>query len=175
MGGLVVQKLMDMDYGMAGICIDSAPPQGIFSLKWSFLKANLATINPFKGNSVCLPSLVWFNYAFCNTMKMNETKVVYDKFVVPESRNIPRSSAMRQGKVNFNKPHLPLLFISGELDHIIPASLNKKNAEAYKDKDGILELKQFQGRTHYICGQQNWQEVAGYIEIWIDKLLKNSD
>lgn len=77
MGGLAVQKLISMDKGAAGICIDTAPPQGVFSFKWSFLRANFPTINPLKGNSPCLPSVAWFHYAFCNTMTLEQTKVVY--------------------------------------------------------------------------------------------------
>ena len=167
MGGLAVQKLIEQNKGIAGVCIDSAPPKGIFSFKWSFLKANLPTINPLKGDSVCLPDVAWFHYAFCNTMTLEQTKIEYDKFVVPESRNIPRSSASYQGAIDFSKPHQPLLFIAGEKDTIIPASLNKKNFEAYKDKKSKIDFKEFSGRTHYICGQTNWQEVADYIHEWI--------
>lgn len=170
MGGLAVQKLIGLNKGVAGICIDPAPPKGIFSLKWSFIKANLPTINPFKGNSVCLPSLKWFHYAFCNTMTMEQTVAEYDKFVVPESRNIPRSSTKNDGKIDFKKPHNPLLIIAGEKDNIIPPSLNKKNYEAYKDKNSKTDFKEFPGRTHYICGQQNWEEVATYINEWIISL-----
>jgi pimeloyl-ACP methyl ester carboxylesterase len=169
MGGLTVQKLMEMDKGVAGVCIDSAPPKGIFSFKWSFLKANLPTVNPFKGDSVCLPGLEWFHYAFCNTMTMEQTKKEYDQFVVPESRNIPRSSTGHYGKIDFKKPHKPLLFIAGEKDHIIPSSLNKKNFEAYKDKNSRKDFREFPGRTHYICGQPGWEEVADYIEGWLAK------
>jgi pimeloyl-ACP methyl ester carboxylesterase len=167
MGGLAVQKLINMDKGVAAIAIDAAPPKGIFSFKWSFLKANLSTVNPLKGNSVCLPSLEWFHYAFCNTMTMEQSKKEYDMYVVPESRNIPRSSTGKAGKIDFGKPHVPLLIIAGEKDHIIPSSLNKKNYRAYKDKSSQLDFKEFSSRTHYICGQENWQEVAGYIDTWI--------
>lgn len=170
MGGLAVQKLIALDKGVAGICIDSAPPQGIFSFKWSFVKANLPTINPLKGNSVCLPTVAWFHYAFCNTMTMEQTQIEYDKFVVPESRNIARSSIKNDGKIDFKKPHNPLLIIAGEKDNIIPTSLNKKNFEAYKDKNSRIDFKEFAGRTHYICGQQNWEEVAAYINEWISKI-----
>lgn len=170
MGGLAVQKLIGMDKGISGVCIDSAPPMGIFSFQWSFIKANLPTINPLKGNSVCLPSVEWFQYAFCNTMTLAQTKVEYDRYVVPESRNIPRSSTGKDGKIDFKKAHPPLLFIAGEADHIIPASLNRKNFKAYKDKNSRRELKEFPGRTHYICGQENWEEVAAYIADWIKKL-----
>lgn len=169
MGGLAVQKLIELDKGVAGICIDPAPPKGIFSFKWSFLKANFPTINPLKGNSICMPSVKWFHYAFCNTMTLEETQVEFDKYVVPESRNIPRSSTKEDGKIDLHKPHSPLLIIAGEKDHIIPSSLNKKNHKAYKDKNSITDFKEFEGRTHYICGQKNWQEVATYISTWIIK------
>lgn len=167
MGGLAVQKLIEMNKGVAGICIDPAPPEGIFSFKWSFLKANLSTINPLKGNSVFLPDVKWFQYAFCNTMTMEQTQKEYYNYVVPESRNIARSSTGKDGYINFKKPHYPLLFIAGEKDHIIPASLVKSNFNAYKDKNSRIDFKQFEGRTHYICGQKNWEEVAQYIFDWI--------
>lgn len=170
MGGLAVQKLLEMNKGAAAIAIDAAPPKGIFSFKWSFLKANLPTINPLKGNSVCMPSVKWFHYAFCNTMTMEQTKIEFEKFVVSESRNIPRSSTKKDGKIDFKKPHAPLLFIAGEKDHIIPSSLNKKNFNAYKYGNSKTDFKEFSGRTHYICGQENWQEVAKYIDEWITTL-----
>jgi pimeloyl-ACP methyl ester carboxylesterase len=167
MGGLAVQKLLGMNIGEAGICIDPAPPNGLFSFKWSFLKANLPTVNPLKGNSVCLPSVKWFQYAFCNTMTMEQTTVEYNKYVVPESRNIARSSTKNDGKIDFNKPHSPLLIIAGEKDNIVPSSLNKKNFKSYKDQNSITEFREFAGRTHYTCGQPGWQEVASYIDSWI--------
>lgn len=168
MGGLAVQKLIAMGKGVAGVCIDSAPPKGVFSFKWSFLKANLPTINPLKGDSVCLPSAEWFQYAFCNTMSLEQTQKEYDAFVVPESRNIPRSSTKNDGAIDFTKPHAPLLFIAGEKDNIIPASLNRKNFEAYTDAGSKRDFKEFPGRTHYICGQENWEEVAEFIGGWLE-------
>jgi pimeloyl-ACP methyl ester carboxylesterase len=170
MGGLVVQKLISQNRGAAGVCIDTAPPKGVFSLKWSFLKSNLPTINPLKGNSPCLPSVEWFQYAFCNTMTFEQTKKEYDLLVVPESRNIPRSSAGADGIIDFKKSHAPLLFIAGEEDNIIPSSLNLKNCRAYKDPKSVCDFKEFPRRTHFICGQPGWEEVAQYAEQWISEL-----
>jgi pimeloyl-ACP methyl ester carboxylesterase len=170
MGGLAVQKLIGMNKGAAGICIDPAPPSGIFSFKWSFLKSNIATINPFKGNSPFLPDLKWFHYAFCNTMTIEQTEQEYNKYVVPESRNIARSSAMSDGKVDFIKLEKPMLIIAGEKDNIVPNSLVMKNYKACKDKNSRTEFREFQGRTHYICGQPGWEEVAKYTFEWIRKL-----
>ncbi|MGF1637917.1 MAG: alpha/beta hydrolase [Cyclobacteriaceae bacterium] len=170
MGGLVVQKLIEMDKALVGVCINSAPPKGIKSTKWSFLKSNFPVVNPLKGNSVFEPSKKWFHYAFCNTMSREASDLIYEKNVVPESRNIPRSSTKNDGKIDLKKPHNPLLFIAGEMDHIIPVSLNQKNVKAYKDPASKREIKVFEGRTHYICGQDGWQEVAGYIQSWLAKL-----
>jgi pimeloyl-ACP methyl ester carboxylesterase len=170
MGGLAAQILISKNRAKAAACIDSAPPAGIFSFKWSFLRANLATVNPLKGNSAFLPSVKWFHYAFCNLMTRDEAKSEYEKYMVPESRNVPRSSIGRDGHIDFKKRHPPLLFIAGEKDNIIPPSLNMKNFRAYKDKESKREFKMFPGRTHYICGQPNWEEVAAYISGWLDKL-----
>lgn len=170
MGGLAVQKLIALNKGVAGICLDTAPPRGIISFAWSFLRANFPTINPLKGDSPCVPSVEWFHYAFCNTMTMEETQKAYDLYVVPESRNIPRSSTGKDGAIDFAKPHAPLCFIAGEKDNIIPSSLNKKNFDAYTDTASRKDFREFPGRTHFIAGQKGWEEVAEFCADWINKI-----
>lgn len=170
-GGLAVQKLLAMDQGVMAAAIDSAPPKGVFSAQWSFLRANLPTVNPLAEDSVCLPSVNWFQYAFCNTMTLAETRVEYDRYVVPESRNIPRSTTGHDGAIDLAKPHRPLLFIAGEKDHIIPASLNLKNFMAYKDQTSLREFKVWPNRTHYICSMSGWEEVADYVAGWIERTV----
>lgn len=170
MGGLLAQKLVQKNKCGAAVLIDSAPPKGVVSLKLSFLRANFPVINPFKGNSVFEPSIKWFHYAFCNTMSLHETKEIFERYVVPESRNIARDSTGAAGKIDFKKPHAPMLFIAGEKDNIIPAGLNKKNFEAYTDENSRREFKLFKDRSHYICGQQGWETVASYVNGWISQL-----
>lgn len=103
---------------------------------------------------------------------MEEAQIEFDKFVVPESRNIPRSSIGNDGKVDLKKPHAPLLIIAGGKDNIVPASLNLKNYKAYTDTNSQTDFKEFAGRTHYTCAQPNWEEVALYINDWISQLGK---
>jgi pimeloyl-ACP methyl ester carboxylesterase len=168
MAGLVVQKLISMNKAAAGVCIDGAAPVGIITLKWSFWKANLPAINPLKGNSVFKPTKKWFHYAFCNTMTRSESDTIFDEIAVPESRNIPRGTLKKFAKIDCKKPHAPLLIIAGEKDHIVPASLNIKNFKAYKDTASVITFKEFKGRGHYIVGESNWQEVAGYVYDWLN-------
>jgi pimeloyl-ACP methyl ester carboxylesterase len=171
MGGLAVQELVSLNRGAAGICIDTAPPKGIISLRWRFLKANLPVINPLKGNTPCVPSVEWFHNAFCNSMTFEQARKEYDMFVVPESRNIPRSSVWTDGAVDFKKPHVPLLFIAGGNDNIIPLALNARNYRVYKDPDSKRDFKEFPGRTHYICRQDGWEDVAAYTAKWISQSI----
>ncbi len=168
MGGLVAQKLIEKDLAEAAIIISSAPPKGVITLKFSFAKSNLGLLNPFKGNSVHYPTKKWFHYAFTNTLSREESDSIFDKYVVPESRNIPRETLRKAGKINFKKPHAPMLFISGEEDHIIPASLNKKNFKKYRDEKSIKVHKIFEDRDHFIAGEDGWEEVANYVYGWIN-------
>jgi pimeloyl-ACP methyl ester carboxylesterase len=167
LGGLAVQKLVEMGKAEAGICIDGAAPRGVITTKWSYIKSNYPVINPFKGNSVFYPTKEWFYYAIGNTLTRTESDQVFDEYVVPTSRNIPRGTLKKFGKIDFKKPHVPLLFIAGEEDRIIPMKLNKKNFEKYKDTNSKRDFKVFKGRGHYIVGDKNWEEVATYIYEWI--------
>lgn len=64
-----------------------------------------------------------------------------------------------------------MLFISGEKDHIMPASLNITTANKYKkgSPSSITEQKTFPGRDRMICGERGWQEVADYAIDWVEK------
>ena len=66
-----------------------------------------------------------FQYAFANTLPLDEQRAAYDRYVVPESRGVPTSSLGAAGKVDFHRPRRPLLITAGEKDYIIPASLNR--------------------------------------------------
>jgi pimeloyl-ACP methyl ester carboxylesterase len=167
LGGLSTQKLVEAGKAAAGVCIDGAAPAGIMTTRWSFIRSNLPVLNPLKGDQVFYPSKEWFHYAFANTLTREASDKIFDQLVVPESRNIPRGTIKNSGKIDFKKAHVPLLFIAGEKDHIIPKELNKKNFGAYKDTQSIREFKEFENRDHFICGEKNWEEVATYVYNWI--------
>jgi pimeloyl-ACP methyl ester carboxylesterase len=170
MGGLAAQILHNRGLGSAAIAIDSAPPAGVFTTKFSFLKSNWGHITPFANpNSPVFMTFERFQYAFVNGMSMDEQRAAFEKYVVPESRAIPRQSLSSVGKVDFKKEHSPLLLIAGGNDNIIPAALNKTNYEKYKAGPSTTDFKEFAGRNHFLLGQKNWQEIADYCMDWISK------
>jgi len=170
MGGLVVQLLLQQDLAAAGVAIDSAPPAGVFSPKWSFLKSNWPHITPFvSASSPIEMSFERFQYAFINTLPLEEQRAAYERYVVPESRGVPRQSLDGAARIDFKKPHVPLLLIAGSADHIIPASLNQSNYAKYKQSPSVTSFKEFSGRTHFTIGQKGWEEVAGFVIAWLDQ------
>jgi pimeloyl-ACP methyl ester carboxylesterase len=158
MGGLVVQLLLQQGRGRAGVAIDSAPPAGISVLSWSFLKANAPVLGKVTEPIQLTPAQ--FRYAFCHTLSEPEAQVVFDAQVVPESRHVGKAPTTAMAKIDFRKSRPPLLMLAGELDHIIPAKLNRKNAKAYEKGDSRTDFEVLPGRTHWLCGDSRWQEVA---------------
>ena len=169
MGGLAVQILLQRGIAVAGIAIDPAPPAGVFTTEFSFVKANFPAINPFLLSQPVQMTFEHFQYAFVNTLPLDEQRAAYDRYVVPESRGVPTSSLGSAGKVDFNRLRRPLLITAGEKDHIIPASLNKSNYKKYK-APSVTDFKEFAGRSHFLIGSRGWEEIADYCLEWLGKI-----
>lgn len=167
MGGLIVQQLLSRGAGALGIAIDSAPPLGVRSFALSHLRANAPVLWP--GNSPIEPTVDSWRYAFWHTGPAAEVRAAFDREVVPESRLVGKAPLGEAGRVDFAKQRPPLLMIAGELDHIIPASLNRANAARYDATAAPTELLELKGRTHCLCGQPGWEEVAAACLAWVDK------
>lgn len=169
LGGLITQIIVNRDLAAAGIAIHSVPPLGVFPYEFSFLKAGWKALGLFTSlEETYLMSLEDWQYAFVNGMPLEEQKASYEAFTIPESKTVARDGLSSAAKVDFEKPHAPLLLTSGDLDHIIPAHLNLRNFRAYEGDHSILDYKLFIGRNHFVLGQSTWKEDADYILDWID-------
>ncbi|MCF0054759.1 alpha/beta hydrolase [Dyadobacter sp. CY356] len=171
-GGLITQLLLQRNLGRAGIAIHSVPPQGIITFKLSFLLAGWGPLGFFTpvGESFMMSFKQW-QYAFTNGLPIEVQKEGYYKLAIPESKQIVRDTITSVAKVDFKKPHSPLLLISGTADHTIPDSLNYDNYRKYKSGGSITDYKKFPGRTHYVLGQEGWKEVAYYISDWLQEVI----
>ena len=171
-GGLFVQLLLQRGLGTLGVAIHSVPPQGIFTFKFSFLKAGWGPLGFFtSAKKSFLMSFRQWQYAITNGMDCAQQKESYYKFALPESKLVVRDTITKAAKVNFQNPHAPLLLTSGSDDHSIPASLNYSNYKKYKHSNSITDYQEFKGRNHFVLGQPTWKEDADYILGWIKKQL----
>lgn len=169
-GGLMAQILNQKGLAAAAIAIHSVPPQGILSFKFSFLKAGWGPLGFFtSAKKTFLMTFSQWQYAFTNDMPFELQKSGYEQLAIPESKLVVRDTITSVAKVDFSKPHRPLLLISGDNDHTIPHQLNQKNFKKYTDKNSITDFKLFSGRNHFVLGQPGWQEIAIYILEWISE------
>jgi pimeloyl-ACP methyl ester carboxylesterase len=159
-GGLVVQKLVNDGYAAAAVAISPAPPRGLVSLSPHFLAANFPHVNPLAGNRPVVMTPRRFHYTFGNTLSRADSDELFERYVVPESRNVPRQTLTRHGSVDFRRAHVPLLLLTGDQDHLTPLDAVRRNARAYQGNAGPVELEVFAGRCHAICLQQGWEDLA---------------
>jgi len=171
LGGLITQILVNRDLVVAGVAIHPVPPQGVIPYEFSFLKAGWKSLGLFTSlKKTYLMSLSDWQYAFTNGMSLADQKASWEANTIPESKTVARGGLTSAAKVDFNKPHPPLLITSGSEDNILPPSLNIRNFKAYKKDNGsVTDYKEFPGRNHYVVGQPTWKEDADYILDWLDK------
>lgn len=171
LGGLITQILVNRDLAAAGVAIHSFPPHGIIPYEFSFLIGGWKALGIFTSvQETYLMSLADWQYAFTNNMTLKEQEASYNKFTIPESKTVIRGGTSNAAKVDFDKPHVPLLLTSGSIDHSIPAHLNNRNFEKYKKNGSVLVYKEFPGRNHFVLNQPTWKEDADYILNWLDEL-----
>jgi len=171
LGGLMTQIIVNRDLAAAGVAIHPVPPLGVFPYEFSFLKAGWKVLGLFSSlKKTYLMSCKDWQYAFVNGMPLKDQKEAYEKYTIPESKTVGRGGLSSAAKVDFKKPHPPLLITSGSEDTIIPAHLNIRNYKRYVKNGSILDYKEFPGRNHFVLGQPTWKEDADYILEWLDKL-----
>ncbi len=168
LGGLMTQIIVNRDLAAAGVAIHPVPPLGVFPYEFSFLKGGWKSLGLFTPTKkTYLMSFKDWQYAFVNGMSLEDQRAAYESNTIPESKTVARGGLSSAAKVDFAKPHAPLLITSGSMDNIIPAHLNLRNFKKYKKNGSVLEYKEFPGRNHFVLGQPTWKEDADYILNWI--------
>jgi pimeloyl-ACP methyl ester carboxylesterase len=173
-GGAITQILLDRGLGTAGVAIDSAPIKGVLALPVSELRSGWPALkNPKNSHRAVTLTPEEFHYAFTNTMTEDESQVVYDTYAVPGPGRVLFQAAFANfnphaaTKVDFhNTERAPLLIIAGSEDHVSPVVVNKSELK-HQRKTGVLTAyKEFEGRSHYLVGQEGWEEIADYALAW---------
>lgn len=170
MAGMAALKLVELGKASAGVSIDGAPPKNVFP-PFQTLKTVLPAFGFFSSKKYFMGSREWYDYAFFNTIPEAEKKIAFEKFAVPESYKVSRELVLNSfSNINFKKPHVPILFVGGGNDHIFPPNLTETIARKYRHNSGRVDLKIFNGKSHFICGEPGWESVADFILSWYEAL-----
>ena len=174
--------LVDRGLGAAGVRISAATVKGIYDLPLSTIRSTTAILgNPFSRGKATPITEERFRYAFGNMLTEAESKAAYDRYAVPSANRVLWEGAFANfapgtaAKVNFgNDERAPLLFIGAGQDHVVPAKVSRKLAQKHSASKVPAEYKEFSGRSHYLVGQDGWEEIADYALDWAEKNAKAS-
>ena len=173
-GGAFAEVLLDRGLGAAGVGIDAAAVKGITTLPFSQLKSGFPILkNPANNHRAVALTFDEFRYGFANTMPEEAAREAYERYAVPGPGRVLYQAAFANlnphaaTKVDFgNADRAPLLLIAGEHDHTVPAVVDRSVAKHYEKSPALTEYKEFPGRSHFIIGQDGWEEVADYALRW---------
>ena len=172
-GGVFTQLLLDHGFGAAGVAINSAPTEGVKPVPLSQIRSAFPVLkNPANRHRAVGFTFEQWQYAFTNTFSEEESRRLYERYHIPASGSIFWGSALANihpGKddtwVDYaNDARAPLLFISGDEDHLMPPKIQRSNAKHYTS-DTITEVKEFEG-PHLLPSAPGWEEVADYALDW---------
>lgn len=167
MGGLVVQILLSEGYGAAGVAIDAAPPKGVFTLSFAFLKSNGRVLRGDLDDPLDITP-EQFGYMFTNTYPPERQREIWEAHARPESRRVGRGATTDAARIDFRRSRAPLLLLGGERDHTIPPVIGRKTWRRYRKAPAITEYREIAGADHWLIGGDLWQQVADVSLEWVE-------
>lgn len=174
MGGAAVMKLVEAGKVAAGVSIHGAPPKNIFPAPLQTLLAVAPAFGLLSFGTTWLGSRAWYNKIFFNTLPEADRARAWEDFAVPESFQLNRQLVFHPfAKVDFHRPHAPLLFMGGTADALFPPSLTQRIAGAYTDADSRVDVTIYEGRSHFTCGAPGWEQVADDALAFLESTERN--
>jgi pimeloyl-ACP methyl ester carboxylesterase len=92
----------------------------------------------------------------------------YDRYIVPTPGRIFYEALLGMGS-KFKSPNParpPLLLTAAELDRTVPLPMVKTNAKKQAKSPSKTEFKTFPKRSHFLCQEEGWEEVADFVLDW---------
>jgi non-heme chloroperoxidase len=139
------------------------------------LKASFPVLgNPFNVKRAIMLTEPQFRYGFTSAVPEAEALDLYAKWAMPApARPLFQAATATFNpnaatKINTgNASRGPLLLIAGEKDNIVPPVLVRSALKRYQNSGAVTDYKEFAGRGHSLTIDSGWQEIAEYIEGWL--------
>lgn len=164
-GGLIAQMLAGRGLAKVTVAIEPAPFRGVLPLPAPALRPMLK--HPRNRNRAVPLSYEQFCEAFANTLESDETRALFDQFVVPApggplfqaaGANINPRTEVKVNTVQAIRG--PLLIISGDQDLMFPSSTARACYEHQCHNQQTTEIAEIPGRGHSITIDHGWEQVA---------------
>lgn len=175
-GGMIAEKLLGDDHGIAAVAIDAAQIKGVLPLPLSSLKATLPVFKNFANERRAVSLTAdQFRYSFGNALPREESDALWEKWNIPSpgkplfeaaSANFAPHSPAKVNTANDDRG--PLLLIMGGKDHTVPEAITKATLKQYRGSTAVTELVEFPDRGHSLTIDSGWREVADSVLSWIE-------
>jgi pimeloyl-ACP methyl ester carboxylesterase len=171
-GGVWTQHLADRGLGVAAVAIDPAPTPGIGIPLDAAISAFPVLGDPFSGGKVVSMTKKFFGARFANGLPRAQVDEHFARYVVPTAGKVYWDGVVAggAGPINWRSTtRAPMLLIGGGIDLIAPASMTRAIYSKQKHAASLTELKVFEDRSHYLCAEPGWEEVADYALNWAER------
>lgn len=176
-GGMIAQKLLGADQGLAGIGIDAAQIKGVLPLPLSSLRSTLPVFkNPANAHRAVSLTPEQFQYGFGNAISAEESADLYQRWTIPAPGKplfeaaVANFSLHSPAKVDTaNADRGPLLLVMGGQDHTVPEAITRSTVKQYRHSGAVTDLVEFADRGHSLTIDSGWTEVADACLNWLDK------
>ncbi|WP_224361232.1 alpha/beta hydrolase [Hyalangium versicolor] len=167
-GGLIVQMLLDRGLGAAGVAIDPAPPAGVLAHPVAVWTSRNVFTTWNAWNRALTMSFEGFREGFANTLPESELRPAYDKFIVQTPGRIFFQALLGKGsKIKSPNPERPpLLLTAAEFDRTVPPPMVQATTKKQSKSPSKTEYKFFPNRSHVLCLEKGWEEVADFVLDW---------
>ncbi|MFH1049807.1 MAG: alpha/beta fold hydrolase [bacterium] len=170
MGGLLAQILTSQGYAKSTVLFNPVPPGGISSFSFQALRCMKLV---FLKSLFLKPHLITFTgmkYSAFNMIEEKKHLELYNKLVYDSGRAflelaIPEISKKKIAFVDEKNVKSPILVIGSKHDRTMPVSIARKIAKKYP----TAGYKEFPDNAHWIIIEDNWKDVAEFVEKWILK------
>lgn len=172
MGGLIAQIVGSRMQAKALVLLAPAPPAGIIALKPSMIRSFWTAVTTWGfWRKPIRQNFDEAAYSMLHLVPPAERKKIFSRFVYESGRAVweigfwflDRQNAARVDEANVS---CPVLVVAGGQDRITPASVVRKVAAKYR---AISTYKEFSDRAHWLIGEPGSQEIAEYVNGWLER------
>jgi len=160
MGGVLAQRLAELDLVEAAALITPAPPRGITVMTWQLAIRQLKYLPAIVTSRPVRPSREDVRALVMNRVPRDQQDEVIDR-LVPDSGRAGRELSITGVAVDASRVRCPLLVVAAEDDRFIPAKTVARVARRYGVPARVMP-----DHGHMIVLEPGWQELAGIVADW---------
>ena len=167
-GGLLTQMLLDRGCGRAGVAIDPAPIGGVIPGPSAFAAITPIMLRPAGWKRPYRLSRRRFGKLFANTAPPALVDEAYASYVIPAPGMIFHQAALWLGSwVRPAQRRQPLMLTGATQDRLVSPYLSRAAYRKQAACAAATAYKEFERRSHFLCAEPGWEEVASSIIGWL--------